>query len=293
MQLLYTIAEAVQSSTYTFQDWLQDVSKYDEILKGFAIGVLVSAPMGPVGILTIQRTLNKGRWEGFATGIGAGISDLIYALITGYGMSFIVDIIEDRQVALILKLVGSLLLFIFGVYTFKSTPKSTSMRDNMPKVPKNTHKFKKLSGFAFSGFAVTVSNPLIVFLYAALYGQFTFILVDNPIPQTLGYVFILVGAITWWFVLTWLVNKARKHFNNNVIWWINRVIGIGVMVVSAIIIIITVTGHAIKIKEEHDKEEKEKCIYQNKSKQKTSQNTYSTCGKWKTQYVPTSWTLTD
>ena len=73
-----------QMPVLNFQDWMQDVGFLEEIIKGFIIGVLASAPMGPVGILTVQRTLNKGRWEGFATGIGASISDILYAVITGY-----------------------------------------------------------------------------------------------------------------------------------------------------------------------------------------------------------------
>lgn len=59
----------------------------DWIFKGILIGIVASAPMGPVGVLCIQRTLNKGRWYGLVTGIGATISDFIYALITGFGMS--------------------------------------------------------------------------------------------------------------------------------------------------------------------------------------------------------------
>ena len=70
---------------------IQVESIFEIILKGIIIGVVVSAPMGPVGVLCIQRTLNKGRWYGFVTGIGASISDIIYALLTGYGMSFIFD----------------------------------------------------------------------------------------------------------------------------------------------------------------------------------------------------------
>jgi threonine/homoserine/homoserine lactone efflux protein len=61
----------------------------DILWKGFIIGVIVSAPLGPVGVLCIQRTLNKGRWYGFVTGIGASLSDIAYALLTGYGMSFV------------------------------------------------------------------------------------------------------------------------------------------------------------------------------------------------------------
>ena len=65
------------------------------ILKGVLIGIIASAPMGPVGVLCIQRTLNKGRWYGFVTGIGAAVSDIIYALLSGLGMSFVMDLITN------------------------------------------------------------------------------------------------------------------------------------------------------------------------------------------------------
>ena len=61
----------------------------DIIVKGMIVGILCSAPMGPVGVLCVQRTLNKGRWHGFVTGLGATLSDFIYALLTGFGMSFV------------------------------------------------------------------------------------------------------------------------------------------------------------------------------------------------------------
>ena len=68
----------------------------DCMIKGILIGVIASAPMGPVGILCVQRTLNKGRWYGLVTGIGAAASDIIYALITGLGMSFVMDFIPTQ-----------------------------------------------------------------------------------------------------------------------------------------------------------------------------------------------------
>lgn len=68
-------------------NWLEQVSLLEFLVKGFVIGVVVSAPLGPVGVLCIQRTLNKGRVYGFVTGLGAALSDIIYALFTGYGMS--------------------------------------------------------------------------------------------------------------------------------------------------------------------------------------------------------------
>ncbi len=226
--------------TSTYPEWMQQVDILDEFLKGIIIGIIVSAPMGPVGILTVQRTLNKGRWEGFATGVGASASDFLYALITGYGMSFVVDIIENPAIALIIKIAGSILLFGFGFHTYRSIPKN-NVKDDLPTpIAKNG-----LRSFAISGFAVTVSNPLIIFMFIALFGQFSFILIDNIIPQIIGYIAIIGGALLWWFSLTWLIDKVRTKFNNKVLWWINRIIGIIVMVVSGLMIVYTVTGHAI------------------------------------------------
>ena len=86
---------------------------FDILVKGFIIGVVVSAPLGPVGVLCIQRTLNKGRWYGFVTGLGASLSDIAYALLTGYGMSFVSDYINKGS--FYLQLLGSVMLLVFGI----------------------------------------------------------------------------------------------------------------------------------------------------------------------------------
>mgnify|MGYP000178832119 CR=1 FL=1 len=77
-------------------NWIEQVTILDLLVKGLIVGVVVSAPLGPVGVLCIQRTLNKGRWYGFVTGLGAALSDIGYALITGYGMSFMDDFLAKN-----------------------------------------------------------------------------------------------------------------------------------------------------------------------------------------------------
>ncbi len=212
--------------TLNYQEILQNIGIFEMVVKGIIIGVLASAPMGPVGILCVQRTLNKGRWFGFATGVGAALSDIIYALVTGFGLSFVVDIIEDVRIAFWIKVIGSVLLFLFGLYTFRTNP--------VDKVKPVSHNKGSLIHNFVTGFFVTFSNPLIIFLFVAMFGQFTFILNDNPVPQAIGYIFIIVGALGWWFLLTWLIDKVRNQFNVRGIWMINRVIGMVVMIVSAL-----------------------------------------------------------
>lgn len=91
----------------------------DILVKGFVIGIVVSVRC-TVGVLCIQRTLNKGRWYGFVTGLGASLSDIAYALLTGYGMSFVFDYINKN--IFYLQLLGSIMLLAFGIYTFRSNP---------------------------------------------------------------------------------------------------------------------------------------------------------------------------
>ena len=100
--------------------WFENVTLLDLTVKGLIVGMVASAPMGPVGVLCIQRTLNKGRWYGLVTGLGAAVSDILYAIITGVGMSFVIEFIENPRTMYVLQLVGSVLLFVFGYYTYRT-----------------------------------------------------------------------------------------------------------------------------------------------------------------------------
>lgn len=209
---------------------------FDIVLKGLLIGVVVSAPLGPVGVLCIQRTLNKGRWYGFVTGIGACISDLAYALLTGYGMSFIFEYIDKN--IFYLQLFGSIMLFIFGLYTFRSNPVS-AIRPTSTKKGSYIHNL-------FTAFLVTLSNPLIIFLFIGLFARFAFMQPGVLLFETItGYVSIGLGALAWWFTLSFGISMLRKKFNVRGIWIMNRIIGGIVMLVSLIGLVYTFVGESL------------------------------------------------
>ena len=214
--------------------WFEHVSTLDLVIKGLIIGVIASAPMGPVGVLCVQRTLNKGRWYGVFTGIGAAFSDIVYALITGFGMSFVIEFIENKTNMFYLQLIGSVMLFLFGLYTFRSNPME-SMRP--PSSNKRTYIHNMVTGFL-----VTFSNPLIIFLFVALFARFTFVVPDHLVQQSLGYLSIFIGALAWWFALSYGIDKLRSRFEVKGIWLLNRVIGGVVMFASVLGLIITLTG---------------------------------------------------
>ena len=90
------------------------------MMRGILIGISCVGLMGPIGMLCIQRTLNRGRWPAFFTGVGAGVSDLFYCLLTGLGLSFVTDFIETNQS--LLQLLGSVVLLVYAGYLFGANP---------------------------------------------------------------------------------------------------------------------------------------------------------------------------
>lgn len=204
------------------------------IFKGMLIGVIASAPMGPVGVLCVQRTLNKGRWYGFVTGVGAALSDIIYAAIAGYGMSFVMDIINNQQTRFYLQIAGSVMLLAFGLYTYRTDPTRKMHRSGSNK--------GTLLHNGVTAFFVTFSNPLIILLFLAAYAQFAFVLPDHNFEMCVGFLSIVGGALLWWYGLTWLVDKIRGKFDTNGIRLINQVIGAVVVICSVIMLFGTITN---------------------------------------------------
>ena len=202
----------------------------DIIQRGIIIGILVSAPLGPIGLVCIQRTLYKGRWHGFFSGVGAAFSDLFYALITCMGMGIVIDFIENNQV--ILQLVGSILLIMFGVYTYRSDP-SKSFRK-----PKRSRSYWQDT---LSAFLVTLSNPLILFAFIALFARFNFISRDDKMYSiALGVASIFAGALIWWFALSSIIGQFRGVFNTRGLIIMNRTVGVVIVVLSVIGLIVSI-----------------------------------------------------
>lgn len=196
------------------------------ILRGILIGVVVSAPMGPVGIYCLQRTLDKGRFSGFYTGVGAAISDLIYCLLTGFGLSFIEDFINTHRSPI--QLLGSIVLIFFGIWLIRKKPDGSIAADA-------DHGAPSREGDILKGFALTFSNPLILFLIIGLFAQFNFVIEDMKFYHyILGFVGILAGALGWWWLVTYLVDKLRGHFNQRTMKLINVVIGSVILIFALV-----------------------------------------------------------
>lgn len=218
-----------------FQQLVSQISILEIVVKGMIIGIVASAPMGPVGVLCIQRTLNKGRAYGFVTGTGAALSDILYALLTGYGLSFIYDIISNQSTLFWLQIVGASIMFIFGLHTFRTNPMK-----NTRNVSRNK---SSLLQNGITGFFITLSNPTIILLFLGLFTPLNFMLPEQPFfMQCIGYLSIFGGAMLWWFFITYVVSKLRVRFDVRGIRVINRIIGVAVMLGALIGIILISTG---------------------------------------------------
>ena len=218
-----------------FQQLVSQISILEIVVKGMIIGIVASAPMGPVGVLCVQRTLNKGRAYGFVTGTGAALSDILYALLTGYGLSFIYDIISNQSTLFWLQIIGASIMFIFGLHTFRTNPMK-----NTRNVSRNK---SSLLQNGITGFFITLSNPTIILLFLGLFTPLNFMLPEQPFfMQCIGYLSIFGGAMLWWFFITYVVSKLRVRFDVRGIRVINRVIGVAVMLGSLIGIILISTG---------------------------------------------------
>ena len=181
------------------------------VFKGMMIGIIASAPMG-------------------------ALSDLFYALITGYGMSFVFDYVSNN--VFYLQLFGSILLLIFGIHTFRSNPVK-ALRAPSGKKGSYMHNF-------LTAFLVTLSNPLIILLFIGLFARFSFVSEGMLVSETVtGYVAIVAGALLWWFLLSTGVSKVRTQFNLRGIWIINRTIGVIVIIVAVVGLIITFLGESL------------------------------------------------
>ncbi|MBO5974139.1 MAG: LysE family transporter [Paludibacteraceae bacterium] len=195
------------------------------ILKGIIIGICVSAPVGPIGVLCIQRTLIKGKKVGIITGLGATFSDLVYAMIAGFSLGFISDFITKYQFWI--QIVGSVIIMLFGFYIFKSNPVRS-----LSSAHKQESGGSYFTDFATS-FALCISNPMIMFIFIGLFARMGFFTSDEPLYQSIVGIFsILLGAFLWWVTLNSLVDRFRKKINVRGLGLINKLTGTIICVIG-------------------------------------------------------------
>ncbi|WP_372774284.1 LysE family translocator [Mangrovibacterium sp.] len=203
-------------------------------LKGIVIGLAVSVPLGPIGILIIQRTVNKNRTSGFLSGMGASISDAIYAVVAGFSLTYIIDFIRLHQ--LTFQVVGAIMVLVLGIHIFFKDP-VTDLRKYRRK---GSSYFQDL----LSTFLITFPNPMVVFIFLAVFASSGIVFqMDQPSLAFAMVAGVFLGANSWWLTLTGLVSLFRHKFNLRVLWWFNKVAGVIIVVLVIVTLILTMVEH--------------------------------------------------
>ena len=191
--------------------------------EGFMIGIAVSVPLGPLGMLCIKRTVNKNWKSGFLSGLGIASSDAIYAIIAGFSLTIIINFISSYEIWF--KILGAFMVAFLGLYIFLSNP------------AKEIQKFKQ-KGTSYvqdflTAFLLTVSNPLSVFIFIAIFTSYSLVLQLSQLFEALLVVGgIFSGGAFWWFILTGLAYMFKHKLTINTLWWANKIIGLGVILIA-------------------------------------------------------------
>lgn len=192
----------------------------NSLLEGFIIGIAVSVPLGPLGILCIQRTVNKTWKSGFISGLGVATSDTFYAIVAGFSVTMIINFLKQYEVYF--KILGACMVILLGLYIFLSNP------------AKDIQKFRRKGNSYlqdyFTAVLLTLSNPMAVFVFLAIFTTYSVVLQTSHLIDA----FLIIGGIylggsTWWFGLTGMAYLFKHKLTINTIWWANKIIGISVI----------------------------------------------------------------
>jgi len=181
------------------------------LLRGFLIGLSIAAPVGPIGVLCIRRTLSNGKLAGFLSGMGAATADMVYGAIAAFGLTIVTNLLIKN--AYWLQVIGGCFLLYLGIKTFLEKPAN--------------HAVQVIQSGYFSAyvstFFLTITNPMTILSFAAIFAGTMFIgAASSPILLVLG---VFAGSACWWLTLSLGIGSIRNHLTNDYMIWINQFSG--------------------------------------------------------------------
>jgi len=187
----------------------------DLLWRGVILGFAIAAPVGPIGLLCIQRTLNGGAVLGLVSGLGAASADAFYGAIAGFGLTLIASFLVAQQFWL--GLIGGLFLLYLGVRTFLTQPAEQAAQLQQTGL---------WSAYASTLF-LTLTNPITILYFVAIFAGLG--LAESELDFAAALMFILgvfCGSAGWWILLSLVVSLLRKRITRPVLHWVNRVAGV-------------------------------------------------------------------
>jgi threonine/homoserine/homoserine lactone efflux protein len=196
------------------------------LLRGLIIGFSIAAPVGPIGVLCICRTLAEGRTYGLLSGLGAATADAIYGCVAGFGLTFVSRILINQQMWL--RLIGGVFLCYLGIRSFLSKPAEQAI----------PAKAKSLVGAYASTFFLTLTNPMTILSFAAIFAGVGVVSAGaNYVSATVLVLGVFIGSVLWWFILTGGVSLFRPKFKSDWLRWVNQISGLIILVFGVIVLV--------------------------------------------------------
>ncbi len=233
------------------------------ILSGLLIGVLIAAPVGPVNIVCIQRTLERGFWGGLAAGVGAVLADGLIASVAAFGITAISGAMSNYKQEI--QLIGGLIMIGFGLKLYTAKPKLAQYKgtswaqlrkivDTVPERLRPALRFQIWRILPHASvipqtFFLTITNPgAILGLFAIFGGLGSVIGGFNTYIEAMTLVIsVMIGSLLWWAVLSRLIEKLRGRINENRLKIINQIAGVALLAFGGVLffqLAMGLMGHA-------------------------------------------------
>ncbi|HEY5984553.1 MAG TPA: LysE family transporter [Anaerolineales bacterium] len=185
------------------------------ILRGWLLGFAIAAPVGPIGVLCIRRTLADGRTIGFLSGLGAATADMFYGAVAAFGLTAIQGVLIKQQ--LWLQIVGGFFLVYLGFRTLLAVPaQRAAAPDSKPG---------KLAAYVTT-LGLTLTNPATILSFALIFAGFRIGADSGDYVSAATLVLgVFLGSASWWLLLSGIVGLFRERFTPAWMVWVNRVAG--------------------------------------------------------------------
>jgi threonine/homoserine/homoserine lactone efflux protein len=201
------------------------------VLKGMGLGLAIAAPVGPIGLLCIRRSLTQGQLMGLVTGLGAATADGLYGCVAGFGLTAVADLLVDHAPAL--RLIGGLFLCYLGFTTLRADPATEAAQLSS----------RGLWGAYASTLLLTLTNPATILSFIAIFAGLGLVGSSQSWGASLALILgVFLGSALWWLFLSWGVTLFSQRLTPSRLKWLNRLAGAAIFAFGVVAIAFTFKG---------------------------------------------------
>jgi threonine/homoserine/homoserine lactone efflux protein len=201
------------------------------VLKGMGLGLAIAAPVGPIGLLCIRRSLTQGQLMGLVTGLGAATADGLYGCVAGFGLTAVADLLVDHAPAL--RLIGGIFLCYLGFTTLRADPATEAAQLSS----------RGLWGAYASTLLLTLTNPATILSFIAIFAGLGLVGSSQSWGASLALILgVFLGSALWWLFLSWGVTLFSQRLTPSRLKWLNRLAGAAIFAFGVVAIAFTFKG---------------------------------------------------